>query len=192
MPQPPPHRDARPRGVSPPAGPACEPPAGLSAELGKRCPFEMPEEEAYLNVVRTADRLSRGFDRLFKRHGLSQPLYNVLRILAGEERTGPADPGPAGGGGPHGLPVRVIRDRLVAHAPDVTRLVDRLETLGLGERTRCPDDRRSVRVRLTDRGRAAVTELADPVRDLHRSQLGHLTAEQLRALSRMLEAARGR
>ena len=172
-----------------PPEPATAPPAGLSAELGKRRPFEQPEEETYLNVLRTADRLSRQFDRLFKRHGLSQPLYNVLRILAGEERTGPACTSPAADR--RGLPVHEIRDRLVAHAPDVTRLADRLEALGLAERGRCPNDRRSVRVRLTDAGRAKVAELADPVRDLHRVQLGHLPAERLRALSRLLEAARG-
>ena len=173
--------------------PAADPPpsdrptqAGIAGELGKRCPFESPEEEAYLNLVRTADRLSRAFDRLFKARGLSQPLYNALRILVGAERVA-ADCDETAF---DGLAISEIGVRLVAHAPDVTRLADRLEKLGLAERRRCPADRRSVRLFPTDRGRAAVAELAAPLSATHRRQLGHLGPDGLAALSRLLVEAR--
>ena len=161
-------------------------PGGIAAELGKRCPFECPEEEAYLNLVRTADRLSRQIDRLLKSRGLSQPLYNCVRILVGAERTAAACDRTQF----HGLTITEIGDRLVAHAPDVTRLADRLERLGLAERRRCDADRRSVRLFPTARGRGAVDELADPLRELLRGQLGHLGEDRLAELSGLLLAAR--
>ena len=170
-----------------PGGGACDRPrAGIAAELRKRCPFECPEEEAYLNLVRTADRLSRAFDRLLKSRGLSQPLYNCLRILVGAESTAAACDRTEF----HGLPISEMGDRLVAHAPDVTRLADRLEKLGLAERRRCAADRRSVRLFPTGKARAAVAELAGPVRDLHRTQLGHLGDDRLAVLSALLVDAR--
>ena len=181
---------APPAGRGPKAG--CAAPRGLAADLGKRCPFDSPEEEAYLNVVRTADVLARRFDELFKSRGLSQPLYNCLRILCGAETVAGRCRANGGGGVPfHGLAIREIGARLVAHAPDVTRLADRLERLGLAERRRCEADRRSVRVFPTEKGRRAVAELAGPVGDLHRAQLGHLGAEKLGRLSALLAEARG-
>ena len=165
---------------------ACEPPGGIAGELGKRCAFDSPEEEAYLNLVRTADRLSRQVDCLLKSRGLSQPLYNCVRILVGAERTAAACDRTTF----HGLTITEIGDRLVAHAPDVTRLADRLEKLGLAERRRCDEDRRSVRLFPTGKGREAVDELAGPVRDLHRQQLGHLGGDRLAGLSELLLAAR--
>ena len=161
-------------------------PDGLAGEIGKRCGFESAEEEAYLNIVRTADRLSRHFDRLMKRRGLSQPLYNSVRILVGAERVA----GKCDGAAFRGLTITEIGDRLVAHAPDVTRLADRMEKLGLAERRRCSADRRSVRLFPTAKGRAAVAELADPLREALREQLGHLGTEKLHALSALLTEAR--
>ena len=165
---------------------ACAPPAGIAAELGKRCAFDSPEEEAYLNLVRSADRLSRQVDCLLKGRGLSQPLYNCVRILVGAERTAAA----CDGAEFHGLTITEIGDRLVAHAPDVTRLADRLEKLGLAERRRCDEDRRSVRLFPTQKGRAAADDLSGPLRDLHRRQLGHLGPDRLTELSGLLVAAR--
>lgn len=158
----------------------------MAADLRKRRPFDCAEEEAYLNLVRTADVLARQFDDLFKARGLSQPLYNCLRILVGAETTTARCDGEPF----YGLAIREIGDRLVAHAPDVTRLADRLENLGLAERRRCPADRRSVRVFPTVKGHETLAELAEPVAALHRRQLSHLGEEALTTLSGLLERAR--
>ncbi|MFH5804477.1 MarR family winged helix-turn-helix transcriptional regulator [Alienimonas sp. DA493] len=168
-------------GPGEPAGPT-----GLAADLGKRRPFQHAEEEAYLNVIRTADVLARQFDELFKSRGLSQPLYNSLRILVGAETVASRCDRTEF----HGLAIKEIGDRLVAHAPDVTRLVDRLERLGLAERRRCSEDRRSVRVFPTEKARAALTELAGPVLELHQKQMAHLGPDKLAQLSGLLEEAR--
>ncbi|MEO0965027.1 MAG: MarR family transcriptional regulator [Planctomycetota bacterium] len=149
---------------------------GLAEAIGKRHPFEMPEQEAYLNLVRTAGLMADDFARLFKAHGLSETAYNVLRIL----RHGPDE----------GLPCLQVADRLVRRMPDITRLTDRLRDRGLVDRHRDPTDRRVIRLTLTDAGRELVDDLNEPVRELHRRQMGHLSERQLASLSRLLEKAR--
>ena len=152
-----------------------EAPGGLAGELKKRRPFEHPEQEAALNLMRTADWLGLEFGRLFRQHGLSGPQYNVLRILRGE-----AAP----------LPSLEIAARMVTGVPDITRLIDRLEGAGLVARRRCEEDRRVVFVALTDAGSAAVAGLDEPVLDLHRRLLGHLGRDELETLNRLLVATR--
>jgi hypothetical protein len=55
----------------------------LAREIGKRRPFESPEQEAFLNILRTANFFATDFNHLFRQHGLTEATYNVLRILRG-------------------------------------------------------------------------------------------------------------
>ena len=45
----------------------------LQHELKKKRPFESPEEEALLSVVRTSDQLQIRFARLLREYGLTSP-----------------------------------------------------------------------------------------------------------------------
>lgn len=148
----------------------------LRDEIGKKQPFDLAEEEAYLNVRRTAAALESFFGRLFRGSGLSEATYNVLRILrsAGDEGRCWSD----------------IRKDLVVPVPDVTRLIDRLERSGHVERMRSADDRRKVFVRITRQGRQLVDALDEPVRRMLRDRLGHVAEPELRRLSVMLERLR--
>jgi len=150
-------------------------PSTLREELKKRSDFTSPHQEAMLNILRTADLLAVGFDRLFRRHKLTNSQYNVLRILRGEGQP---------------LPCSEIASRLINRMPDITRLVDRLVDAGLACRTRTGEDRRLVLIEITPAGLDKLAQLDAPVATLHRDQLGHLTEQELRELSRLLEAAR--
>ena len=88
----------------------------LQRELKKKRPFESPEQEAMLNLLRTNDRFQLRFARLFREHGLTPSQYNVLRILRGEGKP---------------LPCLEIADRMIAAVPGITGLIDRLEAMGL-------------------------------------------------------------
>src|SRR3954454_21708635 len=120
-------------------------PLTLQTELGKKTPFKAPEQEAYLNLLRTNSLLSAPLGRLLKSHGLSEATYNALRILRG--------------GGAAGCTCGQVGEHLVAQAPDVTRLEDRLEQPGLAERARNSDDRRVVRVKITRKGLVLLARL---------------------------------
>ena len=88
------------------------------------------------------------------------------------------------------MPTLVLASRLVSRAPDITRMVDRLEERGLARRERKDDNRRVVQVAITDAGAALLKALAAEVRQCHRRQLGHLAPEQLAQLAALLQAAR--
>jgi DNA-binding MarR family transcriptional regulator len=147
-----------------------------SKPTGKVRHFDSPEQEAYLNLWRTYDRLRAFEDELFSRWDLTPQQYNALRLLRGSH--------------PHKLPTLTLAARLVSRAPDITRLLDKLENRGLIERERSPANRRIVRVGVTDAGLALLRELDAPVRECHARQLGHLSRGELRALVEMLRTVR--
>jgi DNA-binding MarR family transcriptional regulator len=136
-----------------------------------------PEEAAFLDLLRTADTLSRGVIGVLKAEDLSTTQYNVLRILRGARE---------------GLPCGEIAGRMITRDPDVTRLLDRMEKRGLISRSRESRDRRIVMARITTEGHRLVDCLDEPVQNIHRKQLGHLGKDQLQALAELLAAARAR
>ena len=88
----------------------------LQREIRQTKAIALLEEEASLNIVRTADLLMRRVAELFRPHNLSPAQYNVLRILRGA--------------GKEGASCKDIGERLLARDPDITRLMDRLEAPG--------------------------------------------------------------
>src|SRR5687768_10825785 len=114
----------------------------IQEELKQSRPIGSLEEEAFLNLQRTANVLQDEIADLLRRHELTQSQYNVLRILRGA--------------GEHGLTASDIGERMITRDPDVTRLVDRLEKRGLVERWRCGHDRRVVWTRISPEGRALI------------------------------------
>lgn len=148
----------------------------LQAEIKQKKPFQSVEQEAFLNLLRTADALVRRQAVVLKRAGLSHPQYNVLRILRGA--------------GPSGLACREVCERMITRDPDVTRLVDRLEVRGLVARGRDRKDRRVVTLRITAAGLRLLKSLDNAIAHLHVQHLGHLGAKQLHSLIHLLELAR--
>jgi DNA-binding MarR family transcriptional regulator len=134
-----------------------------------------PEEAAFLDLLRTADLLTRGADWVLKAEDLSLTQYNVLRILRGA---------------PHGLPCGEIASRMITRDPDVTRLLDRMEQRGLISRSRESRDRRLVLVRIAPEGVKLVSRLDEPVQKIHREQLGHMGKGRLQTLAELLAVAR--
>ena len=149
--------------------------SGVAAEIGKKRPFDYPEVEAYVNIIRTHEYLAACSARFFKDHGITGPQYNALRILRG-----------------HGQRMRThqVAADMVTREPDITRLLDRLVDRGLVARERCPRDRRVVWVELTPEGSALLKSLDKPVAALHQQQLGHLGPRKLQQLSKLLFEAR--
>ena len=134
-----------------------------------------PEEAAFLDLLRTADVLTRGAIGVLKAEELSTTQYNVLRILRGS---------------PQGLTCGEIASRMITRDPDVTRLLDRMEKRGLISRSRESRDRRLVLARITPEGLELVNRLDEPVQKAHRKQLGHMGKDRLQALAELLAAAR--
>jgi DNA-binding MarR family transcriptional regulator len=150
----------------------------LRDEIRQHKRFESLEEEAVLNVLRTADVLLQRITAVLKPFKLSHSQYNVLRILRGA--------------GAEGLACRAIGERMITRDPDITRLLDRLETRGLLTRTRDQKDRRVITARITPEGQRLLEELDQPIAEVDRQPLQHLGEQQLRTLIELLELARDR
>ena len=147
----------------------------LQDELKKKRPFELAEQEAILNILRTSDQFQNRLGRLLREYDLTQSQYNVLRILRGEGKP---------------MPCLEIGDRMIQVVPAMTGLLDRLEKQGLVQRERCTEDRRVVHVELTEVARGLLERMDNPVMELHKQLIGHLTQAELKELSRLLEKAR--
>src|SRR5229473_2382351 len=142
----------------------------------KRDPQAALEARVFVSLLRTADALARGAEALLKPYNLSATQYNILRILRGA--------------GEKGLACREIGCRLITRDPDITRLLDRLESRGLIARAREAQDRRVVKTRITAEGLRLLKELDQPVQEFHRRQFRHFPAKQLRQLLSLLDRAR--
>ena len=134
-----------------------------------------PEEQAFLELLRTTDQLARRLVAVLKDEGLSSNQYNVLRILRGA---------------PDGLACGEIGDRMITRDPDITRLLDRLERSKLIARWREERDRRVVVARITPEGLKLLARVDAPMQAAHRQQLGHMGPKRLKALVQLLQAAR--
>ncbi|PYE50545.1 MarR family winged helix-turn-helix transcriptional regulator [Deinococcus yavapaiensis] len=150
----------------------------LRDEIQQHQPFRSLEEEAALNLFRTTQLLADRGEAFYREHGLTPTQYNVLRILRG-----------AGDGG---LGRNEIRERLLSRMPDVTRLLDKMEDMELVRRVRSTTDRRCVPTALTEKGRALVDAMDEPVAAMHREQFGHLTPGQLHTLVEIMTQIRAR
>jgi DNA-binding MarR family transcriptional regulator len=150
----------------------------LEKEIKQVKAWSSREEEAFLNLLRTADALSRGEAVVLKPANLSPNQYNALRILRGA--------------GEEGVTCSELGSRLIERDPDVTRLIDRLEERGLMRRTRDARDRRVYRNVITPAGVELLASLDEPLAAVHKKQMGHLSPEKLATLISLLEDARSR
>jgi len=151
-------------------------PRSLQDDLKQNKPWCCLEEEATLNISRTAAVLEHALVQALKPFDITPTQYNVLRILRGA--------------GPDGLCRNEVGERLVRRVPDVTRLLDRMEETGLLARVRDGEDRRYVTARISPQGLALLERLDQEILRIHRSQLGHVDRKQLKQLIDLLTSVR--
>lgn len=151
-------------------------PTTLRDEIRQTRAFTSVEQEAHLNIVRTALELGAHLDDVLKPAGISVAQFNVLRILRGAQ--------------PAGLCRGELGERLLGRMPDVTRLLDRMEKQALVARQRETADRRQVRTRITAQGRRVLQNVDAKVATEHERRLGHLGPRELRTLITLLTKVR--
>jgi DNA-binding MarR family transcriptional regulator len=151
-------------------------PSRLESEIKQTRPFTRRSEEALVSIMRTAAILDHAFQDALKESGITPTQYNVLRILRGA--------------GKDGLCGRDIGERLVSKVPDVSRLLDRMEDLGLMTRERDPADRRHVTARATPKGLKVLVEVEPTLRALEEQFVGSIGIAALKDLIDTLDVVR--
>ena len=150
--------------------------ADLKLEIAQERPFSSIEEEALLNLIRTADCINRAFHLQVRTWGVTSTQYNVLRILRGAH--------------PAALTCSEIGLRMIATDPDITRLLGRLKALKLIRQNRDRHDRRIVLTRISDAGLDLLKQMDPVVQSLPIEMLGNLSKQELKELIRLLELGR--
>ena len=140
-------------------------------------PQPLLQAQVFVSLLRAADALARAGEELLKPAGLTGAQYNVLRILQGA--------------GAAGLACNEVGCRLIARDPDITRLLDRMESRGLISRARQKYDRRVVKTFITAKGTEMLAALENAVEELHRKQFRRLSRKEQHTLWQLLERTRG-
>ena len=99
--------------------------------------FESERVKAYLNIKYTANWLSNIAEKYFSEFGISAQQYNVLWILRGAKKA---------------VTVSTVKERMIEKAPSITRLMDKLCSKNLIQRSRSDQDRRTVYAEITTEG----------------------------------------
>jgi DNA-binding MarR family transcriptional regulator len=133
--------------------------------------FATAAAAAWVGIFAAGDYLSHQAEDVFRTHGVTGDQYNVLRILRGAR--------------PHGLARREITARLLRRAPDVTRMLDRLEASGLIERGRDAEDARRSIARITRRGLALLDRVDPEIEQAMAVATAPLRESELREVARL-------
>ena len=150
----------------------------LKVEIEQHQPFTSREEEAFLNLIRSADVCMRYFRRRTRSWGITGTQYNVLRILRSA--------------GTQGLTCAEIGRRMITLEPDVTRLLNRLKTLKFIQQSRDRNDRRVVWTQITAAGLELIDAMDSVVNRVPMDLLGHMDQQEIVEFNRLLELARSR
>lgn len=146
-------------------------------EIHQTKPFRSLEEEVYIAIRLTSQVMDQPWVRyLRKTEAISPSQYNLLRILRGA--------------GVSGRTMREISDRMINRDPDVTRLADGMVTRGLARRMRDDEDRRVVKLFITEKGLEMLGRLDRAVEVFLKQALGGLGPKRLRLLRDLLNEAR--
>ena len=144
-------------------------------EIRQETPFDRPERELAVVLLRTGDVLHHSLSRALAPFDLSTEQYNALRILKGA--------------GDAGHPTLEIARRLISRSPNITRLLDKLIEKRLAVRERDQVDRRQAVVRITPDGREHLKR-CDRAVDAVFAKLAGLGAAEIRAAVALLDRAR--
>ncbi|MDO9510985.1 MAG: MarR family transcriptional regulator [Bacteroidales bacterium] len=130
-----------------------------------------------INLNFTVNQLNYQFLQYLKMHKLTEPQYNILRVLRGYKEDGP-------------FSIGFLKERMLDRNSDVSRIVDKLFEKGLVDRKENATDRRQKEVEITEKGQAIIEKMTDC--DIKADTLlQNLNTEEIKELNRLLDKIRG-
>jgi DNA-binding MarR family transcriptional regulator len=138
--------------------------------------FKNPEQRLTINLVFTYYWLVERFKEHLQPHNISMQQFNILRILRGQ--------------GNKPSSINLLKERMLDHSSDASRLVERLRIKGLVERVICEHDRRSVEIRITEKGSETLSRI-DELEVHFAEKFNALSKEEIETLGNLLDKLRG-
>jgi len=125
------------------------------------------------NLLRVSGWLRFEINALLEPFGITQPQFNILRILRGQRG--------------QAISTQEIRERMIdSKMSDASRLVDRLAAKGLVTKTPSTTDKRLVDVVISAQGLAVLSEIDTKMTALD-ELLKSISADEAQALNRLLD-----
>ncbi|OSZ78925.1 hypothetical protein CAP35_11950 [Chitinophagaceae bacterium IBVUCB1] len=143
-------------------------------ELIKTKPITDPYARAMLNIIYTGSWLVNNVNQTLKPHGITEPQYNVLRILRGQNG--------------EAMNLFEIQNRMLQRMSNVSRLIDKLLDKGLVERKECEENRRMVDIRITQAGLSLLETVEVPLAAHMNNMSTKLKKEHAAQLAQWLDA----
>jgi DNA-binding MarR family transcriptional regulator len=149
----------------------------LEEELRNSKPIP-PKQRAFLNILFTASWIDCEINRQLRPFGLTNPQYNILRILNGSA--------------PDGLSMLDIRSRMIDRSSNVSRLVEKLRERGWVERVPNQADRRGVIVTISTAGKVLLDQITQQIfSPQNHIPNDSLTLDEYATLADLLDRFRG-
>ncbi len=147
---------------------------GIQEEI-KQVKFNSTAQKALINVIFTANWLRDIHNEVFKDSNILLQHYNILRIVNGQHPK-PTSPG-------------YIKSVILDKGPDITRLVDKMVTLGLLQRELNEKNRRQVEIRISKVGLEKAILLEQQLAEKMKQKIG-VSDDEAEQLSFLLDKMR--
>ncbi len=124
-------------------------------------------------IIRNGHRITDDVSQQLKKYNISEPQYNVLRVLKGSQ------------GKP--LNLQDIACKMIQKNSNVTRIIDKLINQKLVERKECSSNRRKVEISITKKGLEQLAIFDREVEAIHTAYSNNLNTREMSELSILLE-----
>ena len=146
---------------------------GIEKDIQQSC-FRNEFQKMGINLIYTANWLNEKIAHILSNEEITQQQYNILRILRGSECP---------------LSTLKIRERMLDKMSDTSRIVDRLITKGLVEKTACLKDKRLVDITISKKGLVLVDKL-DQFNDQIDAVLKGVDEKEAQTINQLLDKIR--
>ncbi|MFD1096655.1 MarR family winged helix-turn-helix transcriptional regulator [Salegentibacter chungangensis] len=129
-----------------------------------------------LNTLFSANYMNEKIVEVLKEFDISEPQFNVLRILRGQK------------GKPANL--STIQERMISRMSNTTRLVDKLIKKDLVKRVTCENNRRKVEITITPEGLKLLDKIDPVFEEAEKEVVKNLNEKEVETLIELLNKLR--
>jgi len=138
--------------------------------------FRNDYHRAIINMTYTLNQVKYQFLQHLKKHGLTEPQYNVLRVLRGFRSEG-------------AVSIGFLKERMLDKNSDMSRIVDKLLEKELVSRKKHEADRRQKDIEITQKGIDLIASMSDSENKAD-TLLDNLAPEEIQQFNYLLDKIR--
>lgn len=139
-------------------------------------PIQDPYQRAILNIMFTGVWLQQRVGQSLKPYGITEPQYNVLRILRGQKG--------------EAMNLYAIQERMIQKMSNVSRLIDKLVAKELVTRKESKENRRRVDIAITQKGLDLLEEVEPAIIPIFETISANITKDEAQSIGELLDRMR--